>query len=191
MRQPEFQTQFLSNKICALLTHKKSRRVRVRSQVVLKLDVLYEYVYRHGYRRGMTYRADTQVDTLQVLRAVDAETFVNDTALLTRFHGAGTERVPCRLDVVLIKEIPNHHQSLRFFEKHSSLYIPEIQSSIALSSSSVYLIFSWTLLGSYGSDGLDQVPMWIPTVRPSGNNCFAVLMSISFVAAGEAGWKWG
>jgi hypothetical protein len=36
---------------------------------------------------------------------------------------------------------------------------------------------------------LCQVPIWIPTVRASGSISFAVWISMSRVAAGDAGWK--
>ena len=36
-----------------------------------------------------------------------------------------------------------------------------------------------------------HIPMWIPTVKPLGRRSLAVLMSMSFAAAGEAGWKRG
>ena len=47
-----------------------------------------------------TYRADTQVDALQVLSAKDAEALVDDTTLLARLHGASTERMPSCLNMV-------------------------------------------------------------------------------------------
>ena len=47
-----------------------------------------------------THRADTQVSTLQVLCTIDVEALVNDTTLLSRFHGTRAQTVPCRLDVV-------------------------------------------------------------------------------------------
>lgn len=47
-----------------------------------------------------THRADTQVDTLEVLGTVDVETLVDDTALLSRLHGASAEGVPGGLDMV-------------------------------------------------------------------------------------------
>lgn len=47
-----------------------------------------------------TYWADTQVNTLEVLRAIDVETLVDDTTLLTRLHSACSQGMPCSLDVV-------------------------------------------------------------------------------------------
>lgn len=47
-----------------------------------------------------TYGADTEIDNLEVCRAEDVETLVDDTTLLSGLHGAGTERVPCGLNVV-------------------------------------------------------------------------------------------
>ena len=47
-----------------------------------------------------TYGADTEVDTLEVLSAVDTQALVDNTALLARLHRASTERVPGGLDVI-------------------------------------------------------------------------------------------
>ena len=47
-----------------------------------------------------TYGTDTKVDTLEVLGTVDVEARIENTTLLARLHGAGTERVPSGLDVV-------------------------------------------------------------------------------------------
>lgn len=47
-----------------------------------------------------THWANTEVDTLEVGRAVHAEALVDHTALLARLHCARAERVPGRLDVV-------------------------------------------------------------------------------------------
>lgn len=47
-----------------------------------------------------THRADTQVDTLEVLSTVDVETLVDNTALLSGLHSTGAERMPSSLNVV-------------------------------------------------------------------------------------------
>ena len=49
-----------------------------------------------------THGADTEVDTLQILRAEHVQALVDNAALLARLHGASSERMPGRLDVVLI-----------------------------------------------------------------------------------------
>ena len=47
-----------------------------------------------------TYRANTEVDALEVLRAVHVQAVVHHAALLARLHRARAERVPRRLDMV-------------------------------------------------------------------------------------------
>lgn len=63
----------------------------------------YNRVVRHLIARVQdegTYRADTEVDTLQVLYTVHVQAGVDNTTLLTGLHRTRAERVPRRLDVV-------------------------------------------------------------------------------------------
>ena len=85
--------------------------------------------------QSFTHGADTQVNTLEILSTVDVETLVNDTTLLTRLHRTRSQTVPGGLNVIYDIVSETTRQSL-------IRYAPAIQSSIALSSSSVYLMSS-------------------------------------------------
>ena len=67
VREAKLEAEFLSNEVGSLLADEKSGRIGVRAEVVW---------------------ADTEVDALQVLRAVDAKTLVDDTTLLAWLHRA-------------------------------------------------------------------------------------------------------
>ena len=67
MREAKLEAEFLGDEVCTLLANKERGGVCIRAKVV---------------------RADAEVDTLEVLCAVDAKALVDDAALLTRFHRA-------------------------------------------------------------------------------------------------------
>ena len=79
MRSADLEAELAKEDVGGLLADQQGRAVRVRAEVI---------------------RADREVDALEVLRAVDVEALVDDTALLARLHRARAERVPSRLDVV-------------------------------------------------------------------------------------------
>lgn len=102
MRDLEPQAELLSNEVSTLLTNEQSRRISVSAQVVLDHTIINNLhtPKKNNERIIKTHRADTEVDTFEVLRAVNAQALVNDTTPLTRLHRASTERVPRGLDVV-------------------------------------------------------------------------------------------
>jgi len=69
VRSLDFEPKILSQKRRSFLSHQQGRRVGIRAQVI---------------------RANTQVDAFQILSSVDIETGVDDTTLVSRFHGASS-----------------------------------------------------------------------------------------------------
>jgi len=111
--------------------------------------------------------ADTQVNDLEVLSAENVETPINDTSFFPRLHGARSQAVPGGLDMVGDPVV----DGLVVF-----LGILDILVNLA---------------GVVGIAWLVPSAHVDSEVNPLGRMPFAVWMSRSFAAAGDAGWKRG
>jgi hypothetical protein len=79
VRDSGLEPKFFQEKVRTLLADEQSGRVGIGAKII---------------------RANTQIDALEVLSAVDVKTLVDDATLMARLHGASSQTVPSGFDVV-------------------------------------------------------------------------------------------
>ena len=135
MRGLNLETKILSDELSTFLTDKKSRRIRVGTEVVLVK--FYEQLAASYAIESRTYWTNTKVDTLQVLGAENVQTLVNNTTLFTRLHRTGTYGGGHHQPTLVCRGETRAPRECHVVSTWSAT-----QSSIAWSSSSVYAMSS-------------------------------------------------